>query len=420
LTAYRDLLRRPALVRLLVSAGLGRAGNQMQTLTFLLLAVTGFHSPGAAGLIAMLSILPGVLLSPLAGTVLDRLKTSRCVIADYWFSAALLALMAVLAARHALSFPALAALAAVSALTTPLSQAGTRALIPAVAPERLWDRANALDSMTVELSYVVGPPAAGACFALAGPAATMAITAVAFGLAGLPLLRLAVPPPPRRDTASPWAGIRYVLSNPALRGSALSMLAARTGFGALTVALPVLTLRHLHASTSAVGLLWATAAVVATASHGIFGRIDTTRSERRWITLGLGWAGLGLLILASAGSLPQAFAGMAVLGSAQGPIDVTTLSLTQRRTGHAWLGRSFSITLTLASLGLPIGALIGGTLAGFGAPISAAAGGTLMLAAAVLARLTIPPDGRARTGQGGSARTGGRGRGTPAAARAPG
>jgi MFS family permease len=364
----------------------------MQTLVFVLLAVTRYHSPGAAGVIAMLAVLPGAALSPLAGTVLDRLDASRCVIADYWLTAALLAVMAVLAARDALGFPVLAVLVAVSALTTPLSQAGTRALIPAVAPENLWDRANALDSITVELSYVAGPPAAGACFALAGPAATLAATATAFGVAGLPLMGLAAPGrrTAQRVPAAPWSAIRYVLGNPALRGSALSMLTARTGLGTLTVALPILALHHLHASTSAVGLLWAAAAVAATASHALFGRVDTTHSERRWICLGLGAAGLGLLVLASANSFPQAVAGMIVLGSAQGPVDVTTLSLTQRHTDPAWLGRSFSITLTLATLGLPIGALLGGALAGTAGTASAAAAGALMLSAAILARLAIP------------------------------
>jgi hypothetical protein len=81
---------------------------------------------------------------------------------------------------------------------------------------------------------------------------------------------------------------------------------------------------------------------------------------------------------------------MILLGSAQGPIDITTLSLTQRHTEPAWLGRSFSLTLTLASLGLPLGALIGGALAGTAGTTSAAAAGTLMLAAAIIARLVIP------------------------------
>jgi MFS family permease len=413
MTSYRDLLRQMAVVRLLASAGLGRAGNQMQTLAFLLLAITVYHSAAEAGVIAMLSILPGVILSPLAGNALDRLTTSRCVVADYWFTAALLAVMAGLAARHALSFPALAVLAAVSAVTTPLSQAGTRALVPALVPRRLWDRANALDSISVELSYIAGPPAAAVCFGLFGPAVALAVTAATFGLAALPLLRLPAPSHAQDGAKAPacaqdraktpacaqdrakapgatWGAVRYVLGNPALRGSALSMLTARVGFGALTVALPVLTLRHLHAGASTVGLLWATAAVAATASHGLFGRVGTEHSERRWICLGLAWAGLGLVVLASVGSLAQALAGMILLGSAQGPIDVTTLSLTQRRTSPAWLGRSFSVTLTLATLGLPIGTLIGGSLAGSQGTLGAAVAGGLMLAASVLAWLVIP------------------------------
>lgn len=365
----------------------------MQSLAFLLLAITSFHSPAKAGVIAMLSILPGLILSPLAGNALDRLRTSRCVIADYWFTAALLTAMAVLAARHVLGFPTLGILAAVSSLTTPLSQGGTRALVPALVPRPLWNRANALDSVSVELSYVAGPPLAGVCFAVFGPSATLAVTAAAFGLAALPLLRLGIPDQPAEKTAeqgSTWSGVRYVLRNSALRGSALSMLTSRVGFGALTVALPVLTLRHLHASTSMVGLLWATAAVAATASHLVFGRVNTNQAERRWICFGMAGAGIGMLVVALSGSLFQALAGMILLGSAQGPIDITTLSLAQRRTDPAWMGRSFSITQTLASVGLPLGALLGGSVAAGTGVASAVTASGLMLGAAVLAMLAIP------------------------------
>jgi MFS family permease len=395
------VLRQTAIVRLLVSAGLARTANQMQSLAFLLLAITSYHSPAKAGVIAMLSILPGVMLSPLAGNALDRLRTSACVIADYWFSAALLAVMAVLAARQALTFPILGILAAVSSLTTPLSQGGTRALVPALVPRPLWNRANALDSISVELSYVAGPPVAGVCFAVFGSTATLAATAGAFGLAALPLLRLENPDltagKGKAETAgkaeereTTWSGVRYVLGNPALRGSALSMLTSRIGFGALTVALPVLTLRHLQAGTSAVGLLWATAAVAATASHVVFGRVNTSQTERRWICIGMAWAGAGMLVVALSGSLAQALAGMILLGSSQGPIDITTLSLAQRRTDPAWMGRSFSITQTLASVGLPLGALLGGSVAGAKGMISAATASGLMLGAALLALLSIP------------------------------
>jgi len=396
MTSYRDVLRQTAVVRLLVSAGLARTASQMQSLAFLLLAITSYHSPAKAGVIAMLSILPGLLLSPLAGNALDRLRTSACVIADYWFSAALLAVMAVLAARQALSFPLLGILAAVSSLTTPLSQGGTRALVPALVPRPLWNRANALDSISVELSYVAGPPVAGVCFAVFGSTATLAATAAAFGLAALPLLRLGNQDPTAEKTktaeerGTTWSGVRYVLGNPALRGSALSMLISRIGFGALTVALPVLTLRHLQAGTSAVGLLWATAAVAATASHVVFGRVNTHQTERRWICLGMAWAGAGMLVVALSGSLAQALAGMILLGSSQGPIDITTLSLAQRRTDPAWMGRSFSITQTLASVGLPLGALLGGGVAGTKGMVSAATASGLMLGAALLALLVIP------------------------------
>ena len=55
--------------------------------------------------------------------------------------------------------------------------------------------------------------------------------------------------------------------------------------------------------------------------------------------------------------------GLAVAGLLAGPIDVALLTLRQRRTDPARLGRILAVSMSLNTTGFPIGSAVGGTMA---------------------------------------------------------
>ena len=53
-------------------------------------------------------------------------------------------------------------------LTFPLPNPGFRALVPVLVPRRLWDPANALDSISYDTAFVIGPALAAVIVTAAG------------------------------------------------------------------------------------------------------------------------------------------------------------------------------------------------------------------------------------------------------------
>src|SRR5262249_31688405 len=82
--------------------------------------------------------------------------------------------------------PALLVLTCAYSLTSPLSLAGIRALLPGLVPPETRDRANALDTAIHGLTDVVGPAAAGALVGFAGPQAALGCIGLAFIAAATP------------------------------------------------------------------------------------------------------------------------------------------------------------------------------------------------------------------------------------------
>src|SRR5437899_12635283 len=141
----------------------------MVGVALILFVLSRYHSPQLAGLTAFLAVAPGLVLSPIAGALLDRFGRARLVMLDNLVAAATGLLVAGLSWRHALPAPLLLSIVFVSSLTLPLSNGGARSLFPILAPRRLWERANALDSTGHVIAKLLCAPLAGALVGFAGP-----------------------------------------------------------------------------------------------------------------------------------------------------------------------------------------------------------------------------------------------------------
>src|SRR5919201_2132349 len=186
--SYRALFGIPGIPRLVASMMLARTAGQMTSLILVLFALERYGSPTVAGLATFLSIAPGLLVSPIAGALLDRHGRTRLVVLDYAVAALSLALLGALGIADALPVPLLLAIVTVTSLTFPLSHTGVRTLFPLLVPQPLWERANAVDSNGYVISSIFGPAAAGALVAALGaPYALFVPAAISALAAGIPL-----------------------------------------------------------------------------------------------------------------------------------------------------------------------------------------------------------------------------------------
>ena len=367
---------------------LGRVGGQMVTVTLILFVLARYHSPQLAGLTALLAIFPGLVVSPLAGALLDRHGRARLVVLDYLIAAVSVGLIAMLSARALLPAGLLLAIVAVASLTNPLSNTGARSLFPVLAPPALWERANALDSSGHVFSTLVGAPVAGALIGLVGPEWALAAASAIFVAAAAVMLRL--PEPTSGAGRNAWLGLEYVVRNATLRGLALTLSSFNLSWGILTIAVPVLVLDRIHSGPAAVGFLWGAMGAAGLVSALVAGRISSHGRERQLMFGAILLSALGIALLPFATALPLVAVAIVIVGVANGPFDIGLFTLRQRRTDPAWFGRAFAVSMSVNWIGQPIGSALAGPLIGYSLDVALWAAFAICLGSAVFPMLAVP------------------------------
>jgi MFS family permease len=373
---------------------LGRTANQMVSLVIVLLALERYGSPALAGIATFLSLFPGLLLSPIAGTLLDRYGRRRLIFLDYAVATLGLLLLAVLALADTLPILLFLGVVAAQSLTFPLSTVGMRTLFPLVVPRHLWDRANAIDSNGYAVSSVFGPAIAGAVVAATHSEGGLIACAAAYAIAAVvtagapdvetepadhgPILRAA------------WDGVVHVALHPTLRGIAVAVSISNLANGIFFIAVPVIVLHGLGGSTVLVGQLFALGGITAFISVLLVGTMGTEGRERPLMIFAVVGSVLATGVLLFRMDLAALVAAMVIRGLTEGFYDVPMFALRQRRTDPAWLGRAFAVSMSLNFVGYPVGTAIGGTLAATGPELALGAGLVFGLVSILSLYLFVP------------------------------
>jgi predicted MFS family arabinose efflux permease len=373
---------------------IARIGQSMVSIVVILFALQRYNSPQLAGAVAFASIAPGMLVSPIAGALLDRHGRVRLIILDYLVATTALLLVAGLSLAGDLPAWLFIVITAVASITGPLSSSGLRSLFPLLVPEPLWERVNAVDSNGWVLATVVGAPF-GAVFAqILGFEAALALIAAAYFVAAIVMLNA---PDPRTDVASTgnlfrdaWLGLVYTWNNRTLRALAISLSAMNLSGGVIEIVVPLLILRRLGMGQEMVGYMFGLSGAFGVVSAFACGRLRTKGRERQLILFPAAcFIGTTALLLWPAGLLPIALC-MAISGLVNGPLDIAMFTLRQRRTDPAWMGRAFTVSMNLNFSGFPIGAALAGVLVTVSIEAAIAFGVAANIAGAILAYLLLP------------------------------
>jgi MFS family permease len=392
--SYRALLALPSFGRLLAGMQIARIGQAMMSVTFVLFALETYHSPSLAGIATFCVIFPGLVVSPIAGALLDRHGRTRLVVLDYLVALASLTLIGVLGFAGMLPAWLLMVIASVASLTTPLSGTGLRSLFPLIVPSHLWERVNALDSLGYVLATVIGPPIAAVLVALSGGPMALVIIGLSFGLSAIVISGAPDPPAatsvPKPLLVEAWEGVVYAWRNPTIRALGFSISIVNLINGTITIVVPLIVLQRLHLRETAVGFVFAVQGLAGIVSAIMFGRVDSRDRERLMLALPMMLSGFAAAILLLDTSLGMLMLVMALLGFLNGPLDVALFTLRQRRTPVAWTGRAFAVSMSVNYIGIPIGSAIAGIVGAHSIEAAIACGVLACLIAGVLAWVMIP------------------------------
>jgi MFS family permease len=401
--SYRALFAVPHLPQVVASLLLARTAQGMVGVALVLFTLAEYDSPALAGLATFAFIFPGILISPIAGALLDRHGRVRLIILDYLVAAVTMLLIGGLSLADQLPAWLLIVLALVSSLTAPFSQTGLRSLFPLMVPEHLWERANALDSNGYLVATILAPPFAAALVAVAGPQVAILAISIPYLLGALALLRVSEPSHRVETTGrlmlDAWQGLVYTWRNRTLRGLGFSVSTLNLGGGMATIVVPLIVVERLGGSEALVGLVFALSGVAGMASVLLFGRMDSRGREWALLVIPMAFFAPAILlmlpVIGPLAAMPVAALGLltvaiAIVGLLNGPMDIGLFTIRQRRTDPAWLGRAFAISMAFNFLGYPIGAALAGALADVSLEAAILMGVVASVLATVFAAVLVP------------------------------
>jgi MFS family permease len=365
--SYRALLAVPSLGRALLGMQIARVAQQMTGVAMILFTLTEYDSAALAGIVTFASIAPGLLVSPIAGALLDRHGRTRLIAADFLIALFALGLIGALALGDSLPVWLLLAISVLGSLTGPLSATGLRTLFPLMAPRHLWERLNAVDSNGYVVASIIGPPIAAVGVGLfGGPVALIAI-ALLYGVAAAIVAGVPEPPHEAESTGrllvDAWRGLLYTWRNRTLRGLGFTITISNLANGMVTIVVPLIVLERLGLDEAVVGLVFAVQGIFGMASGFAAGRLDTRGRERMLIAVPTFLIVPPVALLLVGGGIWPVVISMALVGIIVGPLDVAMFTLRQRRTDPAWMGRAFAVSMSFNFAGYPVGAAIAGSLA---------------------------------------------------------
>jgi MFS family permease len=384
-------------------------------LVFLVARATD-SSPLALGLVFAAMTLPGVLVGPLAGALVDRWNRKRVMVASDLIRAGIVCLIPV---ASGLNVGLVVGLVFVLAVVSTFFRPARSAALPQVVPDEDLLTANSSMWIADTVSDLAGYSLGGLFVAFLGSSLALAfwLDGASYLVSGLLVAAVVIPPVVRRagvgspkeaagsgaaEMAQAAAGTsiraemaegwHFVRAETVLFTTTVQAMVAEYGLGALTTLSPLLIaslpLANLEAP-AAYGFFEMAMGAGLVGGGVALGGLAKRLPKGPAIIGAFVAMGLALLALSVTGSLPIALGLAAIVGLGNATFVVPSQTIFQQRTPDEMLGRVVAIRLALVSGVLALAMATSGALAQtFGLrPVLAACG--LLTAAAGLAGLAV-------------------------------
>lgn len=342
------------------------------TLTGFGLQVWVYLETGSVTRLALVSLayaLPSVLLSPIAGALVDRWDRRVTMLGADLLAGAATLIIAVLYFGGYLEVWHLYLLAGVGALGNAFQAPAWMAAIPLLVPKQHLGRANGLVTANDAVALVAAPAIAGALLATVGLGAVLLTDVATFVVAVLTLAAVRFPPTPkgehaptgslRADVAAGW---RYLRD----RRGLLWLLTIYAGVNFVLAFFDVLLIPMVVSFASAAaagGVLSAAGVGMLVGSLAMSAWGGPKRERIAWIMGGIAVGGLCVIVSGLRPSLPLIAAGSVALMLGVPVVNTTSQVIWQLKVAPAMQGRVFALRRMVSQAASPLAIALSGPLA---------------------------------------------------------
>ena len=326
-------------------------------LPWLALEITG--SAAMAGAVVALTAIPGLFLSPVLGTLVDRIGRKVSAIISEGLSALAILLIPIVNNFVEIGFALLVLLAMARAIVSPAGSTARKSIIPDIAgPARIsLERANSIHEAVFATGFAIGPAVGAMFIALIGPFDVFIVVALFSALSSISAMMIntvehrgdgvSETGSLLRDTA---LGIKTIASTPAvLLGMSFVLTLAMVYLPTEMVVLPA----HFNELNDATGLgiLISTMAGASVFGALLFERLQMIFKYSSILKFGFIGLGLSVLVMSFIPPMPIMLVAGVVLGFSWGPLMPMLNTVIQRAIPESMRGRVFGIEMTIWSAG---------------------------------------------------------------------
>ena len=371
----------------------------MITIPWLILERT--DSPAFAGLVAAISALPGIFISPIGGWMVDKLGRRAVSIGADVLSALSVSAFPIAAITFGLSNSTILAIAVVGAIFDPAGYTARKTLLVDVAKasDIDLDQLNGIHEGFMGMSWIFGPAFGAALIASVGSVNSFWVPAGLFLIAALSIafLRVGNIGKDSKELANKMgektdarvrAGVQTLWNDKLLRTLSIAVLVlAGVYLPTEAVVLPT----YFEKIENPTGLGLVISALAAGSAVGAFGYgwISARIERKNLVRLILLGSALSMIPMAFLPPLPLLMAAGFFLGLAWGPFNPLISSLVQQRVPAHLHGRVFGVQTAVFYAAPPLGMLLSGlSVENYGVNVTYVVLAAILSATSILALLT--------------------------------
>jgi MFS family permease len=371
----------------------------MITIPWLILEETG--SPAFAGLVAAISALPGLLISPIGGWLVDHIGRRSVSIGADLLSAVAVVAFPIVALTSGLSSSTILVIAVIGAIFDPAGYTARKTLLADVAKasEIKLDRLNGIHEGFMGVSWILGPAIGAALISNVGAVNSFWVAGGLFIFAALTIafLRVGNLGKEARDLAEKMGeksdrslrvGFQVLWSDKLLRTLTIAILViAAVYLPTETLVLPA----YFEEQNNPAGLGIVISALAAGSTIGSFGYgwISARMSRKNLVRATLIGTAVSIVPMALLPPLPLFLLAAFLLGLSWGPFNPLETSLIQQRVPADQQGRVFGVQTAVFYTAPPLGMVLAGlSVESFGVSTTYVVLAAILSVTAILALLT--------------------------------
>jgi MFS family permease len=364
--------KKSPVVLLQISNFASGLGNSIVMITIPWLILERTDSPAFAGLVAAISALPGILISPIGGWMIDHIGRRAVSIGADILSALSVAAFPIVAITFGLSNLSILLIAVLGAVFDPAGYTARKTMLPDVAKasEIKLDRLNGIHEGFMGMAWVFGPAIGAGLIAGIGSINSFWVAAALFATAALSIAFLRISDAGKeskelalssgqKTDARIRIGVKALWNDKLLRTLSIAILViAAVYLPTESVVLPT----YFEDVNNPAGLGLVISALAGGSAIGSFGYgwISTRIQRRTLMRMIMIGSSVSIIPMAFLPPLPILMASGFILGLSWGPYNPLLNTLVQQRIPAQIHGRVFGVQTAVFYAAPPLGMLLSG------------------------------------------------------------